>query len=630
MAPLFYPQVESVRRAEENHTDVDHPLLDNVRACSSTPSAAADFFCSILHPSPTARLTSAQALEHPYLRRCVHQMQASYRASELCKASTESETPASAFPLTPDTHPHSTGGLGRFASVPSSGLKLIKVLVSQAMPGSSSSRSIRKARTRDMARYFPDYVHASSDAELSAYQPHADSNAPLLPKASHTDVRQLMASLNQLRTDFSLKPSVDAPWLPTAAVLPGFHPVTHVKASPHTDSAAAALRLQRQLYPAFPLSAGRAYLPYAEQPQPGLEDHTDSPGSGLIPAMHSSHAQPSNSCQGVSDAASGLQHSVTPGGEAAVDQHRSPTPPVHGPRPGSTQASCSKLYLMQAHQPSANSRAAAEAPGSAAQPPAAVVGTAKTEEERMRAEKAALVPGGFDQEVVEQRHSAMQELSMIKPEAEQASCLLTADAAGDSENRGTAVGHSMPGAFASQEALISHDLLAQSLLGGYAKDHEDMLRSHPIYFVSEDEGDTEGAQPSQPQQGLSLTIPAQAHVQLPDQHLGASKDAEDNVAITFEKPLKSHALHLSSADGEDLDVLGASDGDKSGSDSKCNNPAVEDADIAPKPLSPYLSGDIPLLQAQALTVPLYRSVPTIAYSTCCSYLHCDACSCTPL
>ena len=35
--------------------EVDHPLLDRVRACSATPDLAANFFLRMLHPLGTAR-----------------------------------------------------------------------------------------------------------------------------------------------------------------------------------------------------------------------------------------------------------------------------------------------------------------------------------------------------------------------------------------------------------------------------------------------------------------------------------------------------------------------------------------------------------------------------------------------
>lgn len=74
----FSLQIAAVELAEETHTPVKHPLLDQVRKYTSTPEAAAAFFIAVLHPTPRARLTSLQALNHPYLKQCVQQMQDFY------------------------------------------------------------------------------------------------------------------------------------------------------------------------------------------------------------------------------------------------------------------------------------------------------------------------------------------------------------------------------------------------------------------------------------------------------------------------------------------------------------------------------------------------------------------------
>ncbi|DBB10202.1 hypothetical protein WJX82_003503 [Trebouxia sp. C0006] len=81
-----YKEVQKVQRswtkavllAEATQTPAEHPILSQVRACSTTPEAAVSFFTAILHPKPSARLTSLQALDHPYLKQCVHQMQDHY------------------------------------------------------------------------------------------------------------------------------------------------------------------------------------------------------------------------------------------------------------------------------------------------------------------------------------------------------------------------------------------------------------------------------------------------------------------------------------------------------------------------------------------------------------------------
>ncbi|KAL3159446.1 Immunoglobulin [Trebouxia sp. C0009 RCD-2024] len=361
---LFCSQVETCHVADYNKTAVNHPLLDKVRAFSSTPDAAASFFAAIMHPSPTKRLTSIQALQHPYLRRCVQQMQASYSASQQSKLGAALVTPVSP-PLDDHAHTHNSF-LSKLMSAPSSGVKTLTSWVGRALPGNNSSS---KARMLDPARYFPDYVHASSDAELSAHLPQLHTTG----ESQADNVGQLLAGINQVRTDFSLTAAfADPPTAIPAAILQASPPIKHVTTSADTDPAAAALQLQRQLYPASPLSAATPQrLPHDEQLQAGSEERTDSQnaGSGLIPAIHSAHAQPANPTEGLSDAASGKQRSETLAHLAAADRH---TPldddPQSDYQPGSIMASHSKQPLKQAQLPSADQHAPAGSDGSAQSP----------------------------------------------------------------------------------------------------------------------------------------------------------------------------------------------------------------------------------------------------------------------
>ena len=72
------------RRQNARGEAVQHPILDNIRRCSSTPDEAVDFFSRILHCIPDKRLTAAQALEHPYIRRCAAQMRAYLESQAAC------------------------------------------------------------------------------------------------------------------------------------------------------------------------------------------------------------------------------------------------------------------------------------------------------------------------------------------------------------------------------------------------------------------------------------------------------------------------------------------------------------------------------------------------------------------
>ena len=134
-------QVEAVKVAGGTHSAVHHPLLDGIRKCSSTPDAAADFFCAVLHPNPSARLTAAQALAHLYLQPCVCQMQASYMASHQA-----SSPPALLSTL-------GSGIVATLASARDAGLKAVQsVMVKDVRHRYSSSRS---SNNPDMAVFFP-------------------------------------------------------------------------------------------------------------------------------------------------------------------------------------------------------------------------------------------------------------------------------------------------------------------------------------------------------------------------------------------------------------------------------------------------------------------------------------------
>ncbi|KAL3159450.1 hypothetical protein ABBQ38_009876 [Trebouxia sp. C0009 RCD-2024] len=131
--------------AEMEGVPVSHPLLDRVRTCSTTPDAAANFFTAVLHPCPTKRLTSAQALQHPYLRHCVLQM--------LEAQATQVPAPAPAQgSCCMSTESHSLA----CAPLPASNASRLSVL-SRLFP----------RKVDPLSQYFPDYTQASSDAELT-------------------------------------------------------------------------------------------------------------------------------------------------------------------------------------------------------------------------------------------------------------------------------------------------------------------------------------------------------------------------------------------------------------------------------------------------------------------------------
>ena len=67
-------QVTVLAEAEEQCILPQHPLLHRIRQHSATPDIAVDFFTRLFHPEASQRPTAAEALEHPYLKRCARQM----------------------------------------------------------------------------------------------------------------------------------------------------------------------------------------------------------------------------------------------------------------------------------------------------------------------------------------------------------------------------------------------------------------------------------------------------------------------------------------------------------------------------------------------------------------------------
>ncbi len=67
-------QCDSVLEATRLGRPVEHSVIDKIRACSSTPNKAVDFFTHLLHPTPRHRLNATAALHHPYLANCLHLM----------------------------------------------------------------------------------------------------------------------------------------------------------------------------------------------------------------------------------------------------------------------------------------------------------------------------------------------------------------------------------------------------------------------------------------------------------------------------------------------------------------------------------------------------------------------------
>ncbi|KAL3149902.1 hypothetical protein ABBQ38_013267 [Trebouxia sp. C0009 RCD-2024] len=83
---------------------VQHPILDKVRRCSSTPEEAVHFFTRILHPNALMRATATQALEHPYIRRCAAEMHAYLAAQTPVAKEQDQDSPDEKLSAKPGKH----------------------------------------------------------------------------------------------------------------------------------------------------------------------------------------------------------------------------------------------------------------------------------------------------------------------------------------------------------------------------------------------------------------------------------------------------------------------------------------------------------------------------------------------
>lgn len=252
-------QVEAVEYAERHNLPVTHPLLSRVRACSTTPDAAAAFFVAVLHPTPSARLTTLQALDHVYLKRCVQQMQCFHLQSETAKdascVSPEVHSLASA-PL-----PDSTGFFSKLALARSKGFRRLQSAVT--------------SKVDELSEYFPDYVHAASDAELAA------NSAADLAADSASDSGHSRAQLQRARSVAKVQPPASKQ-----------HASIQIHASAN-PAAAAATAQQRQ----SPVSTSGPAIESASLQQQSLS--AQQAGSASIgPSKHEPASEQSQSVSG--------------------------------------------------------------------------------------------------------------------------------------------------------------------------------------------------------------------------------------------------------------------------------------------------------------------------------------------
>ncbi len=144
---------------------VQHPLIDRIRACSSTPNDAADFFTHLLHPTPKLRLTTVEALHHPYMISCFKHMQCDNQAPGCPPVSLEEEAPAA-------QHRSVLRAIGNQMRVPH-GVKLVRkvagiVAKPVIKPFSCIRQPTQSDSVPDLSVYFPRYTHHSQDSQVMA------------------------------------------------------------------------------------------------------------------------------------------------------------------------------------------------------------------------------------------------------------------------------------------------------------------------------------------------------------------------------------------------------------------------------------------------------------------------------
>ncbi|KAA6424392.1 MAG: CPK related kinase 1 [Trebouxia sp. A1-2] len=153
---------KAVLLAEATQTPAEHPILSQVRACSTTPEAAVSFFTAILHPKPSARLTSLQALDHPYLKQCVHQMQDDCHPPPLDPPCSWEERLHQDCPKASASRNSMLRGLSTVGKA--AGLAGFAVLKSVA-------KAVKGKRQHDISQYFPTYTHPKQDSDLLTSTP---------------------------------------------------------------------------------------------------------------------------------------------------------------------------------------------------------------------------------------------------------------------------------------------------------------------------------------------------------------------------------------------------------------------------------------------------------------------------
>ncbi len=146
---LLVMQCCAVEEASRLGPPVRHSIIDKIRACSSTPNDAVDFFTHMLHPDPRLRFSATAALHQPYLARCLHFMTAGQQ---------------------PVDSSHAQGHrLGHRLRMPQAVGLLKRVTGSLVTPLARPFTHRRPARTPLLdPSAFPPYTHTGADHALPA------------------------------------------------------------------------------------------------------------------------------------------------------------------------------------------------------------------------------------------------------------------------------------------------------------------------------------------------------------------------------------------------------------------------------------------------------------------------------
>jgi len=165
-------QTQAVIAAMSWESPVEHPLVDRIRACSSTPNDAADFFTHLLHPIAELRLTTVEALHHPYMISCFKHMQCDRQAPSCPPVNLDEEARAA-------QRRSVLRAVGNLMRVPHAVSLVKKAAGIVARPVSKPFNCIRHPvhgdSVPDLSVYFPRYTHHSQDSQVMASVALVDS-----------------------------------------------------------------------------------------------------------------------------------------------------------------------------------------------------------------------------------------------------------------------------------------------------------------------------------------------------------------------------------------------------------------------------------------------------------------------